>query len=264
MGENRVFEKAAEIQAQTALSTFLSVDLGEIISLAFSPDEQTLATGALDRTVKLWDLATGKELRMIRGHGSGVNSVGWSSDGRLLVTGGGEGSVKVWDAFAKAMPVMPDQVVKSFRGTSFSSTGELLALGTTPDSHVRVWNESTVRVIAFSADSRLMATAADDNTIRLWDIAAGKGLTQKVQSDAIMRIAFSPDGKRMVSGGLDGSVILWNVGDMHEVISLRGLKSEVTSVAFSGTGTALAVSSLEGAVKVWQVANIRESDERSR
>jgi WD40 repeat protein len=116
-----------------------------------------------------------------------------------------------------------------------------------------------IRSIAFSQDGRLMASGADDNTVRLWDVATGKGLAQPAQADSIMRIAFTPDRKRLVTGGRDGSVIIWNTQDLQEVLNLRGFTGEVTCVTFSGNGTTLAVSSSDGTVTVWQAASAEES-----
>ena len=70
---------------------------GEVTSIAFSPDGALIATASEDRTVRVWDAATGDELRVIQ-HGTPVSAVGFSHDGRRLVSGDSRGRVRVWDA----------------------------------------------------------------------------------------------------------------------------------------------------------------------
>src|SRR6266480_720385 len=73
-------------------------NVGRTLSVAFSPDGKTLAAGSWDDTVRLWDVATGKELRQLTGHKAYVNSVRFSRDGKLLWTHGGDRTCRVWES----------------------------------------------------------------------------------------------------------------------------------------------------------------------
>jgi WD40 repeat protein len=65
--------------------------------VAFSPDGQRLASASVDKTVKVWDAATGQEVLTLKGHTGAVSSVAFSPDGTRLASAGA-GGVKVWDA----------------------------------------------------------------------------------------------------------------------------------------------------------------------
>ena len=78
--------------------TSLEGHTGDVYSVAWSPNGKTLASGSGDRTVKLWDVATGKLLASLRGHTGAVYTVAWSPDGKTLASGSDDRTVKLWDA----------------------------------------------------------------------------------------------------------------------------------------------------------------------
>ena len=69
----------------------------DVFSVAFSPDGKTLASGSRDAPVKLWDIATGLELRSFEGHENTVRSVAFSPDGKIVASGSFDKQVKLWD-----------------------------------------------------------------------------------------------------------------------------------------------------------------------
>ena len=202
---------------------------GEVRSVAFSPDGQTLASGSMDSTVKLWDVSTGREKASLAGHKNSVYSVAFSPDGQTLASGSMDSTVKLWDL----------------------NTGrEKASLAGHKDS---VWS------VAFSPDGQTLASGSEDNTIKLWDVNTGREKASLAAHKSFaMSVAFSPDGQTLASGSMDSTVKLWDVSTGREKASLAGHKNSVWSVAFSPDGQTLASGSADNTVKLWEVATGRE------
>jgi WD40 repeat protein len=184
---------------------------GYVASVAFSRDGLTLATGAQDKSVRLWDLTTGQELRSFEGHGSTVETVAFSPDGRTLASGSHDSTVKLWDL----------------------TTGkELRSL---------VGHGSPVSSVTFSPDGRTLASGSN-NIVRLWNVSTGQQLQELNYSSEITSLVFSPDGRKLVSGSKIGFVTLWDVATGKE---LRSLPEHAQLVPSNG-GVDLSVAGPDG------------------
>ena len=110
-----------------------------VTDLAFSPDGQTIASTSSDKSVMLWDTATGQHRGTLKGHTARVDSVAFSPDGRRLVSSGDDQTIRLWDV---------------------ASRQDLLRLRGHP---------GLVRSVAFSGDGRQIASASDDGTVIIWE-----------------------------------------------------------------------------------------------
>lgn len=238
-------------------------EMDQVLAVAFSPDGRLMATGSRKASVKLWDVATGRELAHLIGHQYFVESVGFSPDGRLLVSSSSVDALRVWS-------LETNKELFSFPGArvfAFSPDGRLLAASygrtvvlreTATGREVRSIEAHTEGVwsVAFSPDGRLVATGGGgkrgDATIKLWNVETGaRLLTLEGHTDTIFSLAFSPDGSRLASGGLDHSIKIWDVTTGRHQATLSGHALDVKSVAFSPDGRLLASGSLDGTVKLW-------------
>ena len=116
------------------------------------------------------------------------------------------------------------------------------------------------RSVVFSADGKRLASASDDQTVKVWDTTSGlETLTLKGHTSSVLSVAFSPDGKWLASGSSDTTVKVWDITSGRETLTLKGHTAEVTCVAFSADGKRLASASNDQTVKVWDTTSGRET-----
>ncbi len=239
-----------------------------INAVTFSPDGRRLASASDDRTIQVWDVASGQSVATLQGHSDEVWSVAFSPDGRRLASASKDRTIRVWD-------VVRGQSVATLKGHSdavgsvaFSPDGRRLA-SASEDRTIRVWDVASglsmatlkghsraVVSVAFSPDGRRLASASWDRTIRVWDVSSGHSVaTLQGHSDSVWSVAFSPDGRRLASASEDGTIRVWDVSSGQSVAILQGHSAAVRSVAFSPDGRRLASASKDGTTRVWDVSS---------
>jgi WD40 repeat protein len=237
-------------------------------SVAFSPDGRYALSGSLDATMKLWNVATGEEIRTFTGHTWSVSSVAFSPDGRYALSGSEDkdNTLKLWEVATGAEIRTFTGHTESVYSVAFSPDGRY-ALSGSSDETLKLWNVATgdeIRTFtghtesvysAFSPDGRYVLSGSLDDTLKLWDVATGDEIrTFTGHTNWVRSVAFSPDGRYVLSGSNDKTLKLWDVGTGTEIRTFTGHTNDVESVAFSPDGLYALSGSGDYTLKLLEVA----------
>ncbi len=201
-----------------------------VSALAVSPDGKTILYGSWGASLRLRDMATGKDIRSFEGHTDEVWCVAFSPDGKSALSGSWDKTLKLWD-------VTTGREIRSFTGHSgmvwaaaFSPDGKRAVSGSVgismwSEGEIKLWNTATgaelvafksksrnINSLRFSPDGRYVISGSDLEPPKLWDASSGELVAVLGDSaDSVLSVAFSKSGKLAVSGTSDGSVKLWDI-----------------------------------------------------
>ncbi|WP_339378121.1 DNA-directed RNA polymerase subunit omega [Calothrix sp. NIES-2100] len=158
-----------------------------VLSVAISPDGNTLVSGSADKTVKFWNLKTGLLIRQINAHSNWVSAVAITPDGKTLVTASADKTIKIWNFDTNQL-----------QRTLLKHSGSVLSL-------------------AISSDGKVIASGSTDNSVKLWNLQSGelyRSLEQHL--DWVQAVSLSKDSKLLISGSRDGSIKFWQADSEDE------------------------------------------------
>lgn len=251
----------------------------EIEALAFSPDSKRVVTGGADRTIRLWDAASGQPLSLFSS--DRVEHLAFSADGEYLASMENDGSRS---SFVRVRTASDGAVVFDVRygigrQTNYENpfTQDLrrfvVYLAGGLDLTVQIWSvegdllvsipnahTSTIRGAGFSPDGARLVTYADvDRVARVWDAETGE-LIATIQdsvppvtgrASSVEDVDFSPDGSLLATASIDGTVRVWDASTGALVTVLAGHTKWVKRVSFTADGTRLISASYDNTVRVW-------------
>lgn len=203
----------------------LRVDLNSLqfaAQVAFSPDGQYIALAGHDQTVRVLEVAGGKEVALLQGHTGPVSSVAFSPDSETVLSGGEDRSVRLWKVSSR-------QQIRQFTG-----------------------HDDPVTAVAFAPEGKYALSGSRDKTLRLWAVETGKQQRRiEGHAAAVLSVACSPDGQYALSGGEDGTVRLWDLSTGGPVHRFEGHQGPVQHVAFSPNGRRAVSAGADGTLRLW-------------
>jgi WD40 repeat protein len=231
-------------------------------SVFFSPDGQLLIFAGEERTVRLYELATGRQ-RILQGHEDEIRLLTISSDSKRLVSTARDGSLRLWDVASGRLLRTFHSHQGGINGLVLASDGRHAATAGN-DRTVRLWDltagESQIlqgplelmNFLEFSPDGHLLAGAGQFGTVRLWNIETGDSWVLPGHRTDVYQVAFSPDGKFLASSAGDRTTRLWELSP-RRVRILSGHEDNVAALAFSSDGRLLASASRDTTLRLWDL-----------
>lgn len=231
-----------------------------VVALAFSPAGDRLVSGSADGAATIWFLSDGSKLPL-RGHPREVSAVAFSPGGGLVATGSGDRTVKVWDAKS-------GEEVATFCGSSetildvaFGGDDHTVLAGGN-DRRVNRWDVNETQFwrikghqepatgAVFFKDARLLASASQDKTVRIWDVDTARELWRSpAQTEPITDVAVSPDD-RLLAFTRGGGVVLWDIAADKELRVVPMHDKPVRRIVFAPDGQWFATIADEPGVKI--------------
>ncbi|MBE9050778.1 DnaJ domain-containing protein [Nostocales cyanobacterium LEGE 11386] len=228
--EPKIVSQPNQLQKRWKCVRILKGHVAAVNALAINPDGQTCISGSNDRTVCLWNLNTGKWLYTFSGHADAVLSVAISPNGQQIISGSVDRKISRWQLDTK-------QYHRTF---SYLDS---------PYSH-----NGFVNSLAYSSDSKIIASASTDETIRIWGGYTGTlKRTLNGHTNTVLSVAISPDCQILVSGSKDQTMKIWDVKTGQQRCILTQHLAAVNTVIISPDGQTLISGSTDSTIKLWNL-----------
>ena len=270
------------LDSESVSDSFLEMSKGHtgyVTSVCLSADSRFALSGSHDKTLKLWEVATGLCLRTFAGHADQVNSVFLSVDSRFALSGSGtynshDNTLKLWE-------VATGRCLRTFTGHTESvnsvylSADNLFALSGSDDKTLKLWEVATgrclrtfaghsymVNSVCLSADNLFALSGSSDNTLKLWEVDTGRCLlTFKGHTSGVTSACLSIDSRLALSGSGDNTLKLWEIATGHCLRTFAGNtdshNNSVLSVCLSADSRLVLSGSYNNTLKLWEVATGR-------
>jgi WD40 repeat protein/serine/threonine protein kinase len=240
-------------------------------SATFSPDGLHIVTASADKTARIWDVASGRELIRLIGHTGLVYAARYSPDGSRIVTASADKTARIWDPVTGRQLLSLDGHTETVRSAWFSPDGRRVVTAGT-DKTARIWDTVTgrqlavmsghaqpLRFAAYAPDGLRIVTACMDGTARIWNAATSKEIVVlRGHTTSINWAAYSPDGRRVVTASDDRTARIWDASTGQQIALLTGHLQPVLSAEFSPDGQHIVTSSTDRSARIWEAATGRQ------
>src|SRR5579871_4127378 len=255
----------------TALVRILEGHAGSVFSVGVSADGARAVSASSDKTLKVWDLETGRAPRTLEGHTGEVWSVAVSPDGQRAVSASSDKTLKVWDLetgreirtlsghghWVVSAAMMGD--AKRAVSASWDKTLKVWDLESGSELRTLTGHSGVVFAVAVTADGKRAVSASNDKTLKLWDVESGRELrTFRGHTGGVRGVALTGDGRFAVSASEDYSLKLWDLATGRDLYTLTGHSNRVVGVAVSADGYLAVSASWDNTLRLWDLENGKE------
>ncbi|ETO27540.1 G-protein beta WD-40 repeats containing protein [Reticulomyxa filosa] len=232
----------------------------------FSSDGSRIISSSYDETVRIWNIASGKQIQIFKGHSDLVYAAEFSPDGNIVVSCSKDKTIRLWDVKSGSEIMKLQGHSDQLLDVNFSPDGKKI-VSCSYDKTIRLWDVSSgkelqklkghlngILGVQFSPDGQMIASSSIDNTIGLWDVKLGVKLKQlKGHSNVVMCAKFSPDGQCVVSCSWDETIRIWDVKSGKELKRLQGHSNVVRIVKYFQEGQTIVSCSNDNTIRLWNV-----------
>ncbi len=235
-------------------------------AITMCPYDNKCVLGLSDDTIRILNIETGEEERVLDKHEGSVLSVAVSSEGKRCVSGSADGTIRIWNMETGEEEHVLKGHTDSVVAVAISPDGRYCVSGSL-DGTVRIWNMETeeehvldaykdeIETVAVSPDGKRCVSGSADGTIRIWDMETGEEeyVFEEYAYNRGSAVAITPDGRNCIIGSYDGMVRIWDMETGEEEHVLNGHTDGVFAVAISPDGRYCASGSQDGTVRIWNI-----------
>ena len=243
---------------------------GFVNACAVTPDSRRIISASDDRTLKVWDLDSGRLLDTFEGHTGRVTACAVTGDGRRIVSASDDRTLRVWDVDRGRLLGTLDGHTDAVAGCAVTPDGRRV-VSASADQTLRVWDPETGRAVAIleghtrrvnacavTPDGRRAVSASTDRTLRIWDLATGNMLaTLEGHTEPVMSCAVTSDGRRVVSASWERTLKVWDLERGVVLGTLEGHDSSVHACVVTADGRRVVSASSDRTVKLWDLDTSR-------
>ncbi|ETO07071.1 WD-40 repeat-containing protein [Reticulomyxa filosa] len=247
---------------------YLEGHLRGVNGIQISPDGKFVASCSDDKTIRLWDLSSGKQIQVIEGNSDPVTEVQFSPDGSKIVSCSWDTIARIWDVATGKQSQTLEGHSGDITAVQFSPDGSKI-LSCSRDKTIRVWDLSSkhsVQILEghsdfvfgarFSPDGSKIVSCSADKTVRIWDFPSGRKI-QIIEghSARVTVVQFSPDGSKILSCSRDRTIRIWDLETGKQIQSLEGHSADINAARFSSDCSKIVSCSDDRTIRIWDVSS---------